>query len=200
MRADEADRLNGRIREVEDRLEEASVAAPPAAGTVGVGSSVTVRFEDGTESTVRIAELADALDPGLVTGDSPLGGALSATAPATPSRTRRPRAGRPRPWSRSADGTVPVTKLTYTVGGRVRFLQRLGLTAVAPIAVGVVDACFFGPWRGSGPASPPFALRQGVIEEYRTAAPAAPVARPGGAPRHRPPATRLAAPGRRTTA
>ncbi|WP_432062589.1 GreA/GreB family elongation factor [Streptomyces sp. S1] len=76
MRADEADRLNGRIREIEGRLEEASVAAPPPAGTVGVGSSVTVRFDDGTESTVRIAELADALDPTLVTGDSPLGKAL----------------------------------------------------------------------------------------------------------------------------
>ncbi|WP_030215405.1 GreA/GreB family elongation factor [Streptomyces bikiniensis] len=76
MRADEADRLNGRIREIEDRLEAASAAAPPAAGTVGVGSSVTVRFDDGTESTVQIAELADALDSSLVTGDSPLGKAL----------------------------------------------------------------------------------------------------------------------------
>ncbi|MFF5638840.1 GreA/GreB family elongation factor [Streptomyces sp. NPDC012825] len=76
MRADEADRLNGRIREIEDRLREASAAAPPAAGTIGVGSGVTVRFDDGTESTVRIAELPDALDPALVTGDSPLGGAL----------------------------------------------------------------------------------------------------------------------------
>ncbi|KOX30445.1 MULTISPECIES: GreA/GreB family elongation factor [unclassified Streptomyces] len=76
MRADEADRLNGRIGEIEDRLEEASVAAPPPAGSVGVGSSVTVRFDDGTETTVRIAELPDALDPALVTGDSPLGKAL----------------------------------------------------------------------------------------------------------------------------
>ncbi|WP_432087061.1 GreA/GreB family elongation factor [Streptomyces sp. bgisy095] len=76
MRADEADRLNGRIREIEDRLKAASGAEPPAAGSVGVGSSVTVRFDDGTETTVRIVELADALDPGLVTGDSPLGRAL----------------------------------------------------------------------------------------------------------------------------
>ncbi|MGW9449186.1 hypothetical protein [Streptomyces sp. NPDC055632] len=62
----------------------------------------------------------------------------------------------------AARGAVPVG------GGRVRSLQRLGLTAVTPIAVGVIDACFFGPWWGLGTALAAFALRQGVIEEYRT--------------------------------
>ncbi|MFF4173085.1 GreA/GreB family elongation factor [Streptomyces sp. NPDC001744] len=76
MRADQVDRLNGRIREIGERLEEGAVAAPPPAGTIGVGSGVTVRFDDGTESGVRIAELPDALDPSLVTADSPLGRAL----------------------------------------------------------------------------------------------------------------------------
>ncbi|WP_432062590.1 hypothetical protein [Streptomyces sp. S1] len=62
----------------------------------------------------------------------------------------------------AARGAVP------TGGGRTRSLQRLGLTAVTPIAVGVVDACFFGPWWGLGTGLASFALRQGVIEEYRT--------------------------------
>ncbi|MFC8268667.1 hypothetical protein ACFUIZ_23520 [Streptomyces cinereoruber] len=62
----------------------------------------------------------------------------------------------------AARGAVPVG------GGRVRSLQRLGLTAVTPIAVGVVDACFFGPWWGLGTGLAAFALRQGLIEEYRT--------------------------------
>ncbi|MFF9850685.1 GreA/GreB family elongation factor [Streptomyces litmocidini] len=76
QRADDLDRLDADIRRIEGRLREASVAPAPASGAVGVGSSVTVRYEDGTESTVRIGELANALDATLVTADSPLGRAL----------------------------------------------------------------------------------------------------------------------------
>ncbi|MFE0703136.1 GreA/GreB family elongation factor [Streptomyces sp. NPDC058872] len=76
QRADELDRLGTRITEIEERLREGSAAGAPSTRSVGVGSSVTVRFEDGTESTVRIGELASALDPTLVTADSPLGRAL----------------------------------------------------------------------------------------------------------------------------
>ncbi|MFF0558193.1 GreA/GreB family elongation factor [Streptomyces sp. NPDC004266] len=76
QRADDLDRLDGDIREIEGRLREGSVAAPPSSEAVGVGSSVTLRFEDGTESTVQIGELANALDANLVTADSPLGRAL----------------------------------------------------------------------------------------------------------------------------
>ncbi|MFE1377419.1 GreA/GreB family elongation factor [Streptomyces sp. NPDC058740] len=84
-RADEADelqrasdvaRLDQRIEEIEGRLREASVAGPPPSDVVGVGSTVTVRFEDGTEATVTVGELAEAPDPELVTADSPLGRAL----------------------------------------------------------------------------------------------------------------------------
>ncbi|MFI8521280.1 GreA/GreB family elongation factor [Streptomyces sp. NPDC085481] len=84
-RADEADelqragdvaRLEQRIDEIEGRIREASVAGPPSTDVVGVGSTVTVRFADGTESTVRLGELAEAPDLGLVTADSPLGRAL----------------------------------------------------------------------------------------------------------------------------
>ena len=52
------------------------MAPAPSSGVVGMGSTVTVRFEDGGESTVHIGELADADDPALVTSDSPLGSAL----------------------------------------------------------------------------------------------------------------------------
>ncbi|MFJ7957555.1 GreA/GreB family elongation factor [Streptomyces sp. NPDC096319] len=76
QRGDDLDRLDARIREIEGRLEEGAVAGAPSADAVGVGSSVTVRFADGTESALRIGELANALDAALVTADSPLGRAL----------------------------------------------------------------------------------------------------------------------------
>ncbi|GGV13960.1 hypothetical protein GCM10010275_64030 [Streptomyces litmocidini] len=76
QRADDLDRLDADVQRIEGRLREASAAPAPSSDAVGVGSSVTVRFEDGTESTVRIGELANALDATLVTADSPLGRAL----------------------------------------------------------------------------------------------------------------------------
>ncbi|MEU1226651.1 GreA/GreB family elongation factor [Streptomyces sp. NPDC005828] len=76
QRGDDLDRLDTRITEIEGRLKEASVAGAPSTDAVGVGSSVTVRFEDGTESALHIGELANALDATLVTADSPLGRAL----------------------------------------------------------------------------------------------------------------------------
>ncbi|WP_128982567.1 GreA/GreB family elongation factor [Streptomyces roseicoloratus] len=75
-RADELDRLDRRIEAIEARLGEATAAPAPSAVQVGMGSTVTVRFEDGGESTVHLGELADADDPALVTSDSPLGSAL----------------------------------------------------------------------------------------------------------------------------
>ncbi|MFB6892107.1 GreA/GreB family elongation factor [Kitasatospora sp. NPDC056327] len=75
-RADEVDRLDDRIAVIEGRLREAAVAGEPSTGTVGVGSTVTLRFSDADEMTVRIGELAEELDPELVTADSPLGQVL----------------------------------------------------------------------------------------------------------------------------
>ncbi|WP_426367309.1 GreA/GreB family elongation factor [Streptomyces sp. E-08] len=76
QRADELDRLDGRVTEIEGRLREGAVAEAPSTSAVGVGSSVTVRFADGTESNLHIGELANALDATLVTAESPLGRAL----------------------------------------------------------------------------------------------------------------------------
>ncbi|MFE4919321.1 GreA/GreB family elongation factor [Streptomyces sp. NPDC058232] len=76
QRGTELDRLDTRIAEVDGRLREAAVAGPPRTDRVGVGSSVTVRFADTTEATVQIGEVAEVLDPTLVTSDSPLGRAL----------------------------------------------------------------------------------------------------------------------------
>ncbi|MFE2103248.1 MULTISPECIES: GreA/GreB family elongation factor [unclassified Streptomyces] len=75
-RAGDLDRLDARIDEITTRLRQAADAGPPPADVVGVGSTVTVRFEDGTEDTFQIGALADVLDPALITADSPLGHAL----------------------------------------------------------------------------------------------------------------------------
>ncbi|MED7952024.1 MULTISPECIES: GreA/GreB family elongation factor [unclassified Streptomyces] len=76
QRATELDRLDRRIAEIDERLHGAAVAGRPSTDAVGVGSTVTVRFEDGTEMTVQVGEVAEALDETLVTVDSPLGHAL----------------------------------------------------------------------------------------------------------------------------
>ncbi|GAA1409393.1 GreA/GreB family elongation factor [Kitasatospora putterlickiae] len=76
QRADQLDRLDDRITVVEARLREAAAAGAPSTESVGVGSTVTLRFADADEMTVRIGELAEELDPELVTADSPLGRVL----------------------------------------------------------------------------------------------------------------------------
>ncbi|APE25239.1 MULTISPECIES: GreA/GreB family elongation factor [Streptomyces] len=76
QRGTELTRLDRRIDELHGRLREAAVAGAPRTDAVGVGSTVTVRFEDGTETTVQIGEVAAVLDATMVTADSPLGGAL----------------------------------------------------------------------------------------------------------------------------
>ncbi|MFE7791528.1 GreA/GreB family elongation factor [Streptomyces sp. NPDC057460] len=76
QRGTELDRLDTRIAEINGRLREAAVAGPPRTDKVGVGSTVTIRFADATETTVQIGEVAEALDRTLVTADSPLGRAL----------------------------------------------------------------------------------------------------------------------------
>ncbi|WRZ89795.1 GreA/GreB family elongation factor [Streptomyces sp. NBC_01007] len=76
QRADDLRRLDDRISDITTRLRQAEVAGPPPTGLVGVGSTVTVRFTDGTTDTVRIGETAVVSDRTLVTADSPLGRAL----------------------------------------------------------------------------------------------------------------------------
>ncbi|ESU51409.1 hypothetical protein K7395_00150 [Streptomyces filamentosus] len=62
----------------------------------------------------------------------------------------------------AARGAVPAG------GGVPRALQRAALTLVNPVATGVVVACFFGPWWGLGTGLTAYALRKGVVVEYRT--------------------------------
>ncbi|WP_028801267.1 GreA/GreB family elongation factor [Streptomyces sp. 142MFCol3.1] len=76
QRADDLQRLDARISEITTRLRGADTAGPPPTDRVGVGSTVTVRFADGTEETFQVSETAEELDPSLVTADSPLGRAL----------------------------------------------------------------------------------------------------------------------------
>ena len=76
QRVNQLDRLDRRIEAITERLRQADVAGPAPTDVVGVGSTVTVRFPDGSVETLRIGELAEALDQNLVTSDSPLGRAL----------------------------------------------------------------------------------------------------------------------------
>ncbi|MER5912560.1 GreA/GreB family elongation factor [Streptomyces sp. NPDC001982] len=76
LRADQLQRLDARIEALTTRLSRADVAGPPPTDLVGVGSTVAVRFGDGTAETFQIGETAEELDPRLVTADSPLGRAL----------------------------------------------------------------------------------------------------------------------------
>lgn len=75
-RAAQLDRLDRRIETITERLRQAELAGPPPTDEVGVGSTVTVRFTDGTQETLQIGEAAEAFDQNLVTSDSPLGRAL----------------------------------------------------------------------------------------------------------------------------
>lgn len=80
-RVDQLARLDRRIEEITDRLRQAEAAGPAPTDVAGVGSTVTVRFPDGTAETLEIAEMAEALDQRLVTADSPLGRALLGRRP-----------------------------------------------------------------------------------------------------------------------
>ncbi|MFE4657337.1 hypothetical protein ACFRFJ_11725 [Streptomyces hydrogenans] len=62
----------------------------------------------------------------------------------------------------AARGAVPTGR------GRLAHLRRIGVTVLNPLAVGVIDACLFGPWWGLGTGLAAYALRKGVVVEYRT--------------------------------
>ncbi|MGW2212145.1 GreA/GreB family elongation factor [Streptomyces sp. NPDC001781] len=81
QRADQLNRLDERIDRIEERLRQAGIAGPAPTDKVGMGTTVTVRFSDGTTDTLHIGEIADPRDPRLVTSDSPLGRALLGRAP-----------------------------------------------------------------------------------------------------------------------
>ncbi|MEU2544235.1 hypothetical protein ABZ618_02130 [Streptomyces roseolus] len=62
----------------------------------------------------------------------------------------------------AARGAVPAGR------DRLARLRRAGITVLNPLAVGVIDACLFGPWWGLGTTLAAYALRKGVVVEYRT--------------------------------
>ncbi|MFE5022910.1 GreA/GreB family elongation factor [Streptomyces sp. NPDC056656] len=76
IRSDETHRLDARIDEIKVRLRGAADAGRPSTDVVGVGSTLKVRYSDGSVATVQIGEGAAVLDQTLVTADSPLGSAL----------------------------------------------------------------------------------------------------------------------------
>ncbi|RVU17659.1 nucleoside diphosphate kinase regulator [Streptomyces antnestii] len=81
LRSDEVDRLDERLDDIDVRLRAASDAGPPRTDAVGVGSTVTVRYADGSVATLQVGAGAAVLDRTLVTADSPLGRALLGSRP-----------------------------------------------------------------------------------------------------------------------
>lgn len=81
QRADDVQRLDARIADITTRLDQAADAGPPPTDVVGVGSTVTVEFTDGTRQTFQIGVTPEELDRTLVTADSPLGSALMGHRP-----------------------------------------------------------------------------------------------------------------------
>ncbi|MFJ9123755.1 hypothetical protein ACIRJS_06705 [Streptomyces sp. NPDC102340] len=51
--------------------------------------------------------------------------------------------------------------------GAAQAARRVALTVVNPVAVGIIAACFYGPWWGLGTGVVAYALRQGVVWGYR---------------------------------
>ena len=68
---------DARIHDLEQLLERAEIVAPPTSGSIGLGSVVTIRGDDGEEETWRLVgpEEADTRE-GTISTDSPVGSAL----------------------------------------------------------------------------------------------------------------------------
>lgn len=68
---------DARITELEQMLERAEIVSPPTSGSIGLGSVVTIRSDDGEEETWRLVgpEEADTRE-GTISTDSPVGSAL----------------------------------------------------------------------------------------------------------------------------
>ncbi|MBX3070311.1 MAG: transcription elongation factor GreA [Thermomicrobiales bacterium] len=68
---------DARIHELEFLLDKAEEIEPPAKGVVGLGSSVTIRSDDGEEDTWRLVSPQEAdTRVGAISTDSPVGHAL----------------------------------------------------------------------------------------------------------------------------
>jgi transcription elongation factor GreA len=68
---------DARIHELEFLLNKAEDVAPPERGRVGLGSSVTIRSDDGEEETWRLVSPEEAdTRIGAISTDSPVGHAL----------------------------------------------------------------------------------------------------------------------------
>jgi transcription elongation factor GreA len=68
---------DARIHELEFLLSKAEDIEPPAEGTIGLGTTVTLRGEDGVEETWRLVSPEEAdTRAGTISTDSPVGQAL----------------------------------------------------------------------------------------------------------------------------
>ncbi|GHA77428.1 MULTISPECIES: GreA/GreB family elongation factor [Streptomyces] len=76
QRVADLQRLDRRIGDIDARLRQAGDAGPPPTDVIGIGTTATVRFDDGTVQTVQLGEVAELDGTTLVTAASPLGRAL----------------------------------------------------------------------------------------------------------------------------
>ncbi|MCA9858362.1 MAG: transcription elongation factor GreA [Thermomicrobiales bacterium] len=68
---------DARINELEFLLDTAELVEPPAKGTIGLGSSVTIVSDDGESETWRLVSPEEAdTRAGTISTDSPVGAAL----------------------------------------------------------------------------------------------------------------------------
>ncbi|MEU6546225.1 GreA/GreB family elongation factor [Streptomyces sp. NPDC046859] len=90
QRANDLRRIDARITDLTARLDTTGTADPPRDDRVGVGSTVTVRFADGSQETFQVGETTVGSDGSLVTVDSPLGRALLGHEPGDTVHYRTP--------------------------------------------------------------------------------------------------------------
>lgn len=82
---------DARIQELEQMLERAEVIEQPSTDSVGLGSTVTIRGDDGVEETYTLVNHVEAdIREGSISTDSPVGQALFGKRPGDSATVQTP--------------------------------------------------------------------------------------------------------------
>jgi transcription elongation factor GreA len=82
---------DARIQELEQMLERAEVIERPSTDTVGLGSTVTIRSDDGEEETYTLVDHVEAdIQKGSISTESPVGEALFGKRPGDSATVKTP--------------------------------------------------------------------------------------------------------------
>lgn len=83
--------IDARIQELQFMLEHAEIIENPSKDKVGLGSTVTIRGEDGDEETWMIVDQAEAdARTGSISTESPVGSALLGKKPGDTAQVKTP--------------------------------------------------------------------------------------------------------------